>query len=94
MDEENESIEQGSAGFRPALDELVVGSADCDNRKKLEILSDVDIRSVDSEPSSDGWPGLDDLFELVRPFCTLDGACKSKVGLSVAYGSMKGRRSK
>ena len=43
MGEEHKTIEQGSAGFGPAADKLVIGATDGDNRKKLEILSYADI---------------------------------------------------
>jgi hypothetical protein len=43
MVEKNEPVKQGSARFRPAPDKLVIGTGYCDNRKKLQILSDVHI---------------------------------------------------
>jgi hypothetical protein len=74
----------GSAG-----DKVVVGATDRDHREKLEILSDVDIGSIDTKGPLDGGADPDDLFEPVGPLCALDDALNPKIGLSMPDDSMK-----
>ena len=90
MDEENKPVKQGSARFRPAADKLVIGACDCDNWKKLQILPDVHIRSVNPKRSSDRRANLDKLLEMVGSFSALDGAFKPKHSCPMKYGPMKG----
>ena len=90
MDEENKSIKEGAARFWPTTDKLVVGTADSDYRKKLEILSDIHVCSVDTECSSEWRANVNDLFEMVGSFCALDGADKPKTGLPMKHGPMEG----
>ena len=90
MDEENESVKQGAARFWSPADKFVVGTTDGNNWKKLEILTDIHICSVDTKHPSDGRSDIDDLFEMVGPFCAPDGTVKPKAGLPMKYGPMKG----
>jgi hypothetical protein len=62
VNEKDKTIEQGTSSLGSAADKLVVGATDGDHRKKLEILSDVDIGSIDAKGSLDGGADLDDLF--------------------------------